>query len=604
MFRFIALSWDASDAEADLAATAWVSALREGPEWRMALALSGFAVLVAGPVGPEPKTRPWLRGRGVIVGSLFGQSDPHATDAYLRPRTSDLEEPCAETACHALLMSCWGSYVAFVHGPTGGSTVFRDPTGALPCYLVQHRRVGIAFSWLEDVLSGPIHLPLPFVDWDKVASLMAYGELGDGSTSLQGVRKLLPGELAGFRGPTPSRLLWDAVELARRPLDIGIPEAASELKARVHRCVHAQAARHDRILMRLSGGLDSSILAACLGAQCTDTEVLCVHHHSDGPNEDERPQAREVARRAGLRLLECRRDDDFDLRSVVDVARTPTPEGHVGRMGTSRTDAALAAEHRAPAMFTGGGGDQLFFGFRQWWPAADHLRLHGPSRRFLSIAMEAARLGGVSFWVAVSRAVLDRLRVRDAWESYGQRPLLASPASQPAARQPRRHLHPALHGPTGLPIGKFMHVRVLMHVPDPYDPFERDRAPELVNPLLSQPVLELCLRLPTFVLAAGGVSRGLVRRAFAPDLPPDVAWRRAKGGIESYLDLVLRRNIGFARSMLLDGELVRHHIVERRVIEDALAGRSGTWRIPSGEIHTLIGIEAWARRFGGARGPC
>ncbi len=141
------------------------------------------------------------------------------------------------------------------------------------------------------------------------------------------------------------------------------------------------------------------------------------------------------------------------------------------------------------------------------------------------------------------------------------------------------------------------HAQLLLVPVGYYDPFERDAAAELVNPLHSQPLVELCLRLPTYVLTHGGRARGLARRAFAAHLPPEIRTRRSKGGMEEHLKAVLLRNLDFARATLLEGELARRGLLDRRRVEAALSLQPTTVETHIGEVHRLIGIEVWAQSW-------
>jgi asparagine synthase (glutamine-hydrolysing) len=130
-----------------------------------------------------------------------------------------------------------------------------------------------------------------------------------------------------------------------------------------------------------------------------------------------------------------------------------------------------------------------------------------------------------------------------------------------------------------------------------YDPFEREAAPEMVNPLLSQPLVELCLRLPSYVLTRGGRGRALARQAFAADLPPEIATRRSKGGMEEHIRAVLLDNLEFARGLLLEGELMRRGFIDRARVEALLCGPPATLASRAGEVHVCLGIEAWLRHW-------
>jgi len=369
-------------------------------------------------------------------------------------------------------------------------------------------------------------------------------------------------------------------------------------------CARSWASCYDALLLRLSGGVDSAILLGSLCPGLPPARVTCLNYHSPGSDSDERGFARLAAQRAGTALVERERDIEFRLHDVLNVARTPTPGTYVGRMGTGRMDAEVAAAQGAHAMFTGGGGDQLFFEFRCAWPAADYLKLRGFDRGFFGAALDAARLGRVSFWQALRNAVADRSFRANPVDGAGQYLALARrDALVSATRQAQRFIHPGLlpdAGPTALSIGKFHQVEALACPLDYYDPYMPEAAPELVNPLLSQPLVELCLQTPTYVLTHGGRGRALARQAFANDIPAEIAARRSKGGMEEHVTTVLHRNLAFAQGLLLDGHLVRQGLLDRDRVEAALSGRPSAADAYVSEIHNCIAVEAWLQRVSGA----
>ena len=75
--------------------------------------------------------------------------------------------------------------------------------------------------------------------------------------------------------------------------------------------------------------------------------------------------------------------------------------------------------------------------------------------------------------------------------------------------------------------------------------------------MISQPLLELCLSLPTYLLTHGGQGRALAREAFADRIPAEIARRRSKGGVDEHATAVLQRSLPLAREMLLEGQLIR-----------------------------------------------
>ncbi|HEY1092525.1 MAG TPA: asparagine synthase-related protein [Burkholderiaceae bacterium] len=287
----------------------------------------------------------------------------------------------------------------------------------------------------------------------------------------------------------------------------------------------------------------------------------------------------------------------FRIERVLQIARMPNPVAYVGGMNTA-TDARLASAHAASAMFTGAGGDALFYELPRWWPAADYLHDNGLDAGLPAAALDAARLGKLSVWRTLALAVRERMRPDlSARLPRMQHPLLDRDWIS-AHADDQRYMHPALpEGALLLPIGKYMQTVALMHPVGYYDPFEQALAPELVYPLLSQPLVELCLRLPTYVLAHGGRGRALARSAFAADLPPQIANRRSKGGMEEHIKAVLDTNIDLVRDLLLEGELSRRGILDRRKVDELLSGRPTTLTCSPSQIHGLVAVEAWLSRW-------
>lgn len=598
MFRYVVLNWhDSSPVQLGLAALL-VERLEAAPGWMRVLQADGLHAYITGHDRGGNTAYDLPPSRGVVLGRLFRRQSTMGTSTEVSLTPAETQQ-IADTQGRALTEQYWGRYVALLAARSGHGWVLRDPSGALPCFRTSVDGVNIVFSWLEDLFDVLLLQPKLSVDWDAIAAAMLLGQLGGRDTALNEVRQLLPGELTPFdpEGPAPQPL-WSPIAIANEPMDRPAEEAAVRLRQTVRDCAQTWGLSYDRILLRLSGGLDSSILLNSLCPAIAPDRVAGINYYSPGPDGDERDYARLAASHAGVRLIEQHRDSGFDLRGVLNVARTPNPGSYLGRMGTGRLDANAAAAHGAQAIFTGSGGDQVFFQTRCTWPAADYLKLHGFGHGFLQAALDAARLGRVSLWRSLRNAVADQRFRGTPTSELGRYVALASPAAADRTRRTlHRFIHPELVSPSPLPIGKHNQVEDVMSSSEYYDPYLRHESPELVSPLKSQPVVELCLATPTYTLTHGGRSRGLARAAFAQDLPPEIARRRSKGSTEEHIALVLRRHLPFARDLLLGGELERQGLLNRKQAEVALAEQPSTTKTFVAEVHTCIAIESWIQRF-------
>ncbi|WP_077037633.1 asparagine synthase C-terminal domain-containing protein [Pelomonas sp. KK5] len=595
MFRFIAIAWNPSWDRACATAARLGDFGQDRIDWEPVLLRPGLQVYTRGAKPGANEAIHLQGGLGVVLGKLFRRCDSETAPARHLALTAAENRSILESEGRALVNGFWGRYVAIFQTASGSTRVLRDPSGALPCFRIHHEGVSIVFSWLEDALAS-LGTARPWaVQWDAFRAFLLGGKLAGRQTALEGVLQILPGESIDLHDQG-STLLWNALDFARAPNHCSADEAVQRIRQHVLTCTMAWASCYDSLLVRLSGGVDSSILFSCLAPGKTPADVIGVNYYSEGSDSDERVYARLTAATVGRDLVERQRDPAFDLGQVLRSARTCEPVRYTGWLNGA-ADLRIATAYGAPAIFTGAGGDSVFFEFADWWPAADYLAIRGLDAGFPVAAMDAARLGKVSVWRAMGQAFKERVAPsRLETHLLGASPLLAEEVRL-AVEDWRRLIHPAQRDATDVPIGKRMQTMSATHPVTYYSPFEQEAAPELVNPLLSQPLLELCLSLPTYLLTQGGYGRALARRAFAQDLPPQIVNRRSKGGLAEHVSEVLMRNIQEVRAMLLDGQLARRGLLNRANVEEVLSGRPSAIAGHASQIHGLVAAQAWVDRW-------
>lgn len=597
MFRFIAFSWHLSSDEQTAAANRLDQVISATPEWRPALRSSNLRVYVAGNGCAVNGVYALPQGRGVVLGRLF-RRDGAVPCAGVDVELTEFDaQRIVHSDGQSLVDDFWGRYVAFLPSWTGEPRVLRDPTGTFPCYHFEAHGLTIVFSQFEDVLTL-LALPAPPVIWDAVATWLLLGSLDGRASALVGVRQVLGGELTPMRpsGGSPL-LLWNAIDIARRTPSFDRAVASQQLREATTRCVQSWAACYPSILLRLSGGVDSSILLGTLRTGVAPERITCLNYHSPGSDSDERSFARLAAQHAGTALVEKGLDEGFRLEDLLHAVRTPCPANYIGGMGSRNTDVEVAASHGSNVIFTGADGDQIFYEVHRTWPAADYLFDRGIDRGFFNAALDAAHLGRESFWTALRRALAARTfswHPGEGAESHLQ--LLTPAAKHQAAQAAHRFAHPSLQD-AHLPIGKFHQASGLISPLDYHNPYRNPASPEVVHPLRSQPLLEASLRTPTYILTEGGQGRALARRTFADLLPPAIATRRSKGGMEAYAVNMLQSNLAFARELLMDGLLVKHGLLDRDRVLEALSDRPAVNAAYVSETHACIAAELWARRM-------
>ncbi|MEJ1962125.1 MAG: asparagine synthase C-terminal domain-containing protein [Gammaproteobacteria bacterium] len=499
-------------------------------------------------------------------------------------------------------MNYWGEYVAFVRGgEKRHAWVMRDPSGGIACHHIRIGGLSVYFTRLQDV--EPLLPRALTVNYHYVLGYLMYNISCSRETGLNEVSNLLAGEFHDYRdGKLESGFCWDPLKLSEQARADEQAEAARLLRDTTRMCVRACASRFDGILHSLSGGLDSTIVLSCMNGYVPKGRLVCFNGFSPAVDADERKYAHAAAARFGVDLVELPSSESVNLQQLGELGRTYSPFPAVGDPTLAKAMVALSHERDLEARFTGIGGDEVFFQNGVMPTAVDYAYLHGIRPSVLSIALNDAELREESVW-SVLRTVARYGRrsrkwsVRDFALAFERRNLIPDTV-RIEARRDRTLWHPLFQQASDLPPNKVSQAYSITaysargHMPD-IDP----ESPAFVAPLLSQPLVELALGLPTHVLT-GRHDRELARRAFANDLPPEITRRATKsvGGFQ--LRRIVDQNKAMLREFLLDGALMEIGYLDRTRTEEALADHM----TPSGselmELVDCFEVECWLRSWG------
>jgi asparagine synthase (glutamine-hydrolysing) len=255
----------------------------------------------------------------------------------------------------------------------------------------------------------------------------------------------------------------------------------------------------------------------------------------------------------------------------------------------------LCKELQFEAIFRGTGGDQLFFQNGSRFACPDYIFGHGIRPALLRVALNAAWMEGELMWELLARGMrearvppltllLADVKVMD----------VLAPDAAERVRQARLYLHPWFRSQVQVPPGKLWQTFGLSSPYGMSNSFARAEDPDDVHPLMSQPLVELCLQIPTYVLASGGVDRALARQAFSAEAPAPILRRRIKGDTYPYPRALYARNREFVRELLLTGELARAGIVERPRLERILNDEPGSSDLAGPAVLlSLASAEFW-----------
>lgn len=485
----------------------------------------------------------------------------------------------------------WGNFVSFTAGLRGLIQIERAPLTGMPLYWVPISGGTLLFSHLElGVAAGLSIAP----DWEFVAHSLAYRNRRGARTGIAGVAELLPGtRLRCADGGEYVDPRWSPWTFAEATGQLGSEEAAEDLRDTAIACVGKWASGRRDILLELSGGLDSSIIAAALSSAGTAFEAVTVATVSaDG---DERRFARDVANMSSVRLAEALHDEaDIDLVKPPALL-TPRPAAQNVLRGFDRAIARAAGDPDA-SLWSGIGGDNVFYYTNSVAPALDVRQLHGVGPRLARTIGDIARVTG-SHWWHVARIVWRRGRRARPDSLWPRDDHFAAADALPD----EPFDHPWDAGRASALPGARQHVEALLRISDFLDRPERWHDRDVVTPLLSQPLVELCLAMPSRLWVEDGRDRALARRAFSADLPPSVAMRRTKGRLQTMCASAFRRDRNLLRRLLLDGRLAAAGLLDLRAIENHLARPGVDEDFAYFRLMEIADLELWVRSIEAAR---
>ena len=598
---YLAMLWNRTDKDQGACAALLLDQLqREHARWTCRLADTGAAIFDQGAGSSTAKTYVLAGGCGIVYGRLFesGNGTCMSPDDLLVDR--DFAEANARSSGALLIDRYFGAYVAILLDVNSDSwVVIRDCSGMLPCYYTVVSGITIVCSDISLITAVVPHFR---INWSYLARFLAWPSIQIRETALENVHELLAGELLQVKGARPTtRFAWNPVSISREAIT-DHQAAASTLRSATALAISAWAAVHGSILHSLSGGFDSSLVLSLLVRSPRPPAITCINRFANGAAEDERVYARISAKACNARLLEISRD--FLARPFQsDCLGSPRTAKPAIPYILSALESAfwneLTATTGAQSVWTGQGGDHLFLSARTELGVIDCLRLHGFGVELGNAMRHAAVLTGRSFFSLMARTAAISVSRRSFRDSTNMAPdcrFLSRDGSRHVSEE--RIFHPWYRDSRSLPPGKRCHVLLIADVINRHRPLPERHAEE-IHPLLAQPVLEACLRIPVHVLLSEGKTRGLARRAFASYLPREILAREQKGVASAHFLGTLRNSRRFILELLLDGVLIRQGLLAKQRLATTLESNEPLRSEVFSPLFACVAAEAWVRGWYG-----
>ncbi len=321
-------------------------AVRGGREGRQPLRdpATGVVVVCNGEIDNHEALRTWLRSRGRAPAD--GSDVAILPDLYLEKGdeiASDLDGPFA--------LAIWDPRKRQL-------LLARDRIGERPLFYLE-RGDEVLFATELSALAGELG-PSPVLDRAALADYLRFGRFPSPGSPFRAIRKVAPSEVVVFReGERRNRRYW------RWPIGDLPKESAPSLEAfdRVFRdAVRRQTECDVDYGLFLSGGVDSSLVAAVARSLHPDRPLRAFTVRFDEPSYDESGAAREVAELLGLEpTVVPVQAGDFPakIRELVRLVGEPLAD-------PAWVPTALLAKRAAKdvkVVLVGEGGDEVFGGY-------------------------------------------------------------------------------------------------------------------------------------------------------------------------------------------------------------------------------------------------
>ena len=482
----------------------------------------------------------------------------------------------------------WGRYIGIKLSADGSlAAVLRDPSGAMECIAWSHEGLTLVGStapaWLLDRLK-----PQWSVNIERVAQGMVDPLMSSGVLMLDGPVAIDPGVIQPLPIGSPSASIWRPADIARSSLTDWTPKMAMEvLRSAVDEAVAGLTSLPGGLAMEISGGLDSSIVAASLPRSQRRKVKIWLNAYGATPEADERTYVDALGEALGITPVSVPHSTGRLTEALLNQISRDVRPGLNGLDVHHDLDwLARLTTAGATALITGKGGDSILMHSAGPQVAADRWRLGGWTRMISKDVLALAANNEISVWTLLVNArrlrnsPSDRLKLDDVI-------MRAGPELGP--------LHPWLRGTEVYGPAKVFQIAGVVDSVSRHGRSHLTERIDVRHPLCAQPVLEAGLAIPAPLLTLGGLGRGLARTAFRDRLPSLISERRTKGDMTAIYGRMVFDNLGLFRSWLLDGRLVAEGIIDRAATEAELTRESLMWR---GGAHTLIraaAFEGWLR---------
>jgi asparagine synthase (glutamine-hydrolysing) len=485
----------------------------------------------------------------------------------------------------------------------------RDRLGIKPLYYCVTDRELLFASEIKAILA--VTSERPTVNYAALPEFLATRYLAGDETFFQGIRKLPPGHVLTWSlegGPRRQRY-W-SLPTGTDDSSAGLAQRADELRARLEATVRGYLMSDVPLGLFLSGGLDSSGLAALMAPMASDRLRTFAVGFDDAAS-NELPFARLAAQAVGAQHHEVVLSPDEFFRSLPRLVwHEDEPIAFPSSIALNAV-AQLAHPH-VKVVLTGEGADELFLGYnwyrltawneqlgrhyRAWTPPA--LR-RGVRHAVFSLPRSLRRYASRSFLAldpGVRAVCYENFSVfSDPW----RRSLLVDRQLVDAMDPYREQLRCFEQAP-GSTLERMSHADLQTYLVEllmKQDQMSMAASIESRVPFLDHELVEHVVRTPAQFKIRGLTTKAILREALRDRVPREILHRRKLGFPVPFGRWARERFAPFIRNTILGPRARARGMLARGPLERVIAEHEAGIANHADRLWLLLNLEIWQRIF-------
>lgn len=533
-----------------------------------------------------------LEMNGMLAGKIFTRDTYQKIGAFDHEKTQEIL-----TSPSVINKKYWGRFSGVLyHKLDQKVTLMRDPLGLNTLFYMQLKN-GIIFasdiSLIYDCLKDK-----PTINWGYFADYLVGSQFAPTHTPFDQIQELAGGIGLNYTlgGQIEHELLWNINAIPNKPITNTV-EFEDQLLDTLKSCTQAWVSDSKNVSVELSGGTDSSAIMILLSEVLQKDQKLIAINYIDSkePSSNEIEYAKEVADicNASIHFPDWHGASPVDPLEAGWRPNRPSTFSLFKKMNEKLHD-VLDSEN-CTTILNGQGGDHVFLAPPPEHSLADYWIQKGIKGSW-PVLQELSGIYRMPYntllWKNIKASARYYTRkdvIQDGYRESHSKAVVQKQTNQ------AHYLNPFTKN---FLQGKKEHIQILAHATLFAE--RQQKTPDLhyCHPLLSLPIVELGLQIPTYQSFKDGYDRIFFRNAVSKIKKPKALWRRIKGQTTSTMINSLASNVHEIEKLLLNGSLMKSGLIDAQWLTDTLT------QIRHGKIDNawpivnFITAQQWLNQWG------